>query len=472
MMLRSDPCIVSVFCTLIYFIGIFTVLFHYATKTNSYCASGPVEMIESLQGHGLLFIGWFTAAYVPILAIFFTLSMTHFRAHTDVDKNLQHILQALNKDKVEKTSGSSVDDARRTVLNGGWIRENYAVTLVLQVLLYAILFFSRFMPRPRPDNCADLHDECVIWARLGLCSNGGGTGKDEAADYCSCDYAANGHCDYPTLCHAGTDNLDCQLNQTIPGWCFHQHEIGTHMEIKNRICCNSCSGTQIEQGFGSLYVICVLGACFLGYDSGFLSSYMIRGKVFRAKEDDLIETRFKRRWHARHILYPCVKCILMTGLYFVTILSLVYNFRQSEDICPQSVFETIEQLSGRGFLLCVTVTVITIPTIVAELLLCQTHFRLYREYSERYFAELTRTGLGAAMDRYARLQAVLRAKRAQARVQDSTETTLNPINQLRRQQDTPIPNENRIKQAPYPSVPPRYNGDQQPHNQTMHVDEM
>eukprot|EP01052_Picozoa_sp_SAG31_P051316 SAG31_NODE_12129_length_965_cov_1.496536_2_plen_165_part_01 len=95
-MLRSDPCIVSVFCTLIYFIGIFTVLFHYATKTNSYCASGPVEMIESLQGHGLLFIGWFTAAYVPILAIFFTLSMTHFRAHTDVDKNLQHILQALN----------------------------------------------------------------------------------------------------------------------------------------------------------------------------------------------------------------------------------------------------------------------------------------------------------------------------------------------------------------------------------------
>ena len=433
-LLFADPCVVSVFGTFIYFIGVFTVLFFYAGKLDGACAAGPAEMLESLQSVGIFFIVWFTIGYVPMLLLFLILSLTHFRAHTDVAKSLQQLLLAMQKKEKEgaekKGPRSEINGDGGTVaglFNGHLIRQTYVLTLVLQFLMCVVVFSSRLFSRPVPEICVDADAACGSWARIGLCASRGGTGTDEAAEFCVCRYADNGLCEYPNHCHPGTDEIDCQSNETLPSWC-DMNELRTQVHLRHN-CCASCEGTPAEIGTGSIYIICVLGALLLGYDAGFLSSYLSRGKDVRPDAGTLIETRFKRRWHARHIAYPCVKCILMTCQYFVTSFSLFYKFRANEAFCPQDIIDVLVELSGKGLFLFITVTFLAVPLILAELLLCKVHFKLYQEYNERYFSDMTQTGLGAVADQYSKIVKLNRENRARKAKDGGDQGTVNPINQ-------------------------------------------
>jgi hypothetical protein len=77
-------------------------------------------------------------------------------------------------------------------------------------------------------------------------------------------------------------------------------------------CCLSCSEGSVELGVGLLYVLLVVGVTVMGYDIGFLPTYLRKGKDLSVwqvatNKEPLIAIKLKRRWHARGIFYPCVK---------------------------------------------------------------------------------------------------------------------------------------------------------------------
>ena len=82
------PGIVAIFSTLIFLLGLFTVLFAYGiTKADDgreICASGPMAVWASMSLSGWVFALWHILSYVPVLLTLTMLSFTHFRSYNDV----------------------------------------------------------------------------------------------------------------------------------------------------------------------------------------------------------------------------------------------------------------------------------------------------------------------------------------------------------------------------------------------------
>ena len=82
------PGIVAIFSTLIFLLGLFTVLFAYGiTKADDgreICASGPMAVWASMSLSGWFFALWHIVSYVPVLLTLTMLSFTHFRSYNDV----------------------------------------------------------------------------------------------------------------------------------------------------------------------------------------------------------------------------------------------------------------------------------------------------------------------------------------------------------------------------------------------------
>ena len=82
------PGIVAIFSTLIFLLGLFTVLFAYGVTTTDegreICASGPMAVWASMSASGWAFALWHIGSFTPVLLALTMLSFTHFRSYNDV----------------------------------------------------------------------------------------------------------------------------------------------------------------------------------------------------------------------------------------------------------------------------------------------------------------------------------------------------------------------------------------------------
>jgi hypothetical protein len=78
--------------------------------------------------------------------------------------------------------------------------------------------------------------------------------------------------------------------------------------------------------------------------------------------------------------------VILSAVYFIGLFSLLYYFSVRQDFCPRSALETIRGLSAFGYVMFVTLTILWGSAIVAELLLCRTHFTMFGEYTKKYVA--------------------------------------------------------------------------------------
>lgn len=82
------PGIVAIFSTLIFLLGLFTVLFAYGVTSTEdgreICASGPMAVWVTMSGSGWAFALWHIGSFAPVLLALVMLSFTHFRSYNDV----------------------------------------------------------------------------------------------------------------------------------------------------------------------------------------------------------------------------------------------------------------------------------------------------------------------------------------------------------------------------------------------------
>jgi hypothetical protein len=82
------PGVVAIFSTLIFLLGLFTVLFAYGVTTTDegreICASGPMAVWATMSASGWAFALWHVGSFTPVLLALTMLSFTHFRSFNDV----------------------------------------------------------------------------------------------------------------------------------------------------------------------------------------------------------------------------------------------------------------------------------------------------------------------------------------------------------------------------------------------------
>jgi hypothetical protein len=82
------PGIVAIFSTLIFLLGLFTVLFAYGVTISDegqeICASGPMAVWAEMSAEGWVFALWHIGSFAPVLLALTMLSFTHFRSYNDV----------------------------------------------------------------------------------------------------------------------------------------------------------------------------------------------------------------------------------------------------------------------------------------------------------------------------------------------------------------------------------------------------
>lgn len=313
------PGIVAIFSTLIFLLGLFTVLFAYGVKHaddgQEICASGPMAVWASMEAAGWAFALWHIFSFGPVLLALAMLSYSHFRSYNDMVGEQAH-REELKKRELAKNKGpkfkaeTSVDDQQQQskFVGAGYLRHCFLGSLAFQAMSYVVLFVARHADRP---------------ATEGVCINGNTTSLFPKGETCATREAA-GHC-YSE--HPGGDP-----ELTI--------ETVAH-------CCQSCSGGPLESGGGMLYAISVVGMIMWGYQLGFARSYMARGKdsLGLKKRETLHEANTKLTWHAAGLFYPTAKAMAATFIYFLSVLSLLYYYTENDGSCPRSPLQAITSAS-------------------------------------------------------------------------------------------------------------------------------
>jgi hypothetical protein len=249
------PGIVAIFSTLIFLLGLFTVLFAYGVKYSDdgqeICASGPMAVWQSMGTAGWAFALWHMISFGPVLMALTMLSYTHFRSYNDMVGEQAH-REEMKKREFSKQRGPKFkaepipDDEKTTTkfAGAGYLRHCFVGSLVFQLLSYGVLFVARHADRP---------------ATEGICIDGNTTGIFPFGETCT--------------------------SREAQGHCYSEHPGGDQVKTIETVahCCQSCSGGPLESGGGMLYAISVFGMVIWGYQLGFVRSYMRRGKDVRSQ---------------------------------------------------------------------------------------------------------------------------------------------------------------------------------------------
>ena len=369
------PGMVAVFSTIIFLIGIFTVLFHYGiTKLEDgteICASGPMSVWKAMPGEGWFFALWHIATYIPVLGVMGMLSYTHFRAYNDacdrtIEREANEVARGLRKpndsDDDEGPSVALPEDSPLT--SGQFIRELFGVSTAAQMVTYLVLFWARNLRKPEQgETCVDHGWASTEW---------------------------NHWTGFNRTCHS------------MRRACYSEGPTGdaSTTQLMLQTCCATCADGPIETGGGVMYVILVFGMVFWGYQCGELRTYLKRGKdpldTAGTFSDHEVTVRFM--WHSGSIFYGIIKCIVGTVIYSMVCLSLLYYFVVHDGSCPSSPIQAIWELTSEGWAVWLVVSLCYAPVMACELILAYNHFFLYQKYhTKRAKLEVKNMGRKAAV---------------------------------------------------------------------------
>jgi hypothetical protein len=317
------PGLVAVFCTLIFLIGIFTVLFHYGTSTTNteageeveVCASGPMSVWKTMSSAGWVFALWHVASYAPVLVALLLLSGTHFRAYndaceletkTDLNKLVQRG-QLGGRGSVSSPGRGSAGGQRYEFeqstrmgdfMRGKLLRHGFVLSLVFQLVTYIALFWSRTVDRPSGgEQCQDnrnfrINMDEVLERDQHQMNKGNWTGF-------------------------GAENGDCRWAAEF-GYCYSEGPQSKPSLTRTVVaeCCKSCAGGPMESGGGVIYFIVVFGMGFWGYQFGEMRTYLKRGAdpLDEDGNDTAHDTTTRFAWHSGGIFYGILKAMVGTVL--------------------------------------------------------------------------------------------------------------------------------------------------------------
>ena len=382
------PGLVAVFSTLIFLIGVFTVLFQYGVTCtdgtgveiacdnkpedgHEICASGPMAVWNAMPTAGWAFAIWHISTYGPVLFTLGLLSYTHFRAYnTEVDKNIEREAvdvakgikdgQLMEKEE-ERTEYTKEEGLMSKLMQGHLLRQLYCASLGGQVVSFCVLLASRSLGRP--DQFPDTPGQCVDVARDTSWDPRSMAAEEWGPVQSSRWSEPAGSGSGSTMGDSG--NLPsgfCEANQVE---CYSERPHGdqeiTLLMLQD--CCATCQDGPVESGGGVIYCLLVVGMFFWGYQCGELSTYLKRGKDVMdfAQQNTVHDITVRFRWHSISIFSCIIKAIVVTVMYFLTVLSLLYYLVVHGTKCPRSPIDAITMLTPQGMVMWLVVTICAGP---------------------------------------------------------------------------------------------------------------